>query len=185
MSKTMIRTVMTRRSPALLALMAFCAIPSGAVPAADSTSYTPVNIPWQKPSASTADSATYATNAGQAESAATATTATTANALCPSCTISGSQVSGTVANATNAANATYANSSGYANNAGYASSSAASIGGCYGDGQYTSTSTIYPTGTMVEAGYVGNGSSTWNMNAICVNGSWAHYMVSIVGGGPS
>lgn len=135
--------------------------------AADSASYTPIDVPWQKPSAATADNAAYATNAGSATSA---TTAATANALCPSCDISGSQVSGTVANATNAENSNYSNSAGYANNAGYAYSAAASTG--------ASCPSKYEVVSNLTLPAANNGSTVGNLEQgdsheyICVVGTW-------------
>ncbi|MDA8232818.1 MAG: hypothetical protein M0006_15915 [Magnetospirillum sp.] len=79
--------------------------------AGDSSTFSPPNVPWQLPNAN------YASTSGTAN---TAMVATVANAVSPTATISGSQVSGAVAASNYSAtsgtayNANYAASSGYA-----------------------------------------------------------------------
>ena len=135
--------------------------------ASDSTSYTPVDIPYHAPS-----TAGYATSAS---TAANATTATTAQSLCPTCTISGAQVASPVANATNATTANYANNAGYAY-----SSGASSVPGCN-----LLYYTCYPTncpapdvsGAAQTNGVVGSGTAPNGAivsGYLCVGGTWSY-----------
>jgi len=173
--------------------------------AADSTGVAPPNLTWNKPNAATADTSAYATNAGVAAVAGSAGystssgTASTANALCPSCTISGGQVSGTVASATNATDATYsdssnystssgtagsagyadtanyANSANYSNNSGYSYSSAAATGASCDTGGWGAM----PNGTVITGGYFNCQSSY----CICTSGNWATISLPVSSGG--
>jgi hypothetical protein len=158
--RQMLRNFLPGFAAAVIAMMAGLAPAS----AADSTSYHPVDLTWQKPWARQADTATNAMNATNATNAATA------NALCPTCTISGSQVSGAVGSAGYATNSGYAASAGtassadYANNAGYAYSAAGSAAlSCPALSAYQPAA---PNGT---ASGNGGGNNTY----ICVDGTWA------------
>lgn len=163
---------MKTRSPWItFAATIFVLLDASGARAADSTSYKPVEVPWQRPSsaaradsAGTAGTADYATTAGTVGYAASAGTADYAN----------SANNANTANNANYANSSgYSSSSGYAASAGYAASGAASVGASCPAQAATYGTPDLPAaanGAIVYTGDIyGNATGTF----LCVAGVWS------------